>query len=475
MLLSLLTVVYVACALALMAFALGTTILLITYLHHRHDIQAPSQLQTYPKAAIQLPVYNEVYVVERLLDAVAALDYPRDRLFIQVLDDSTDETTDVIVRAVARWQAQGINITHVRRTSREGYKAGALAYGLTLLEGVEYVAVLDADFVPQPDFLRRTLSFLVSNPKIGMVQTRWGHLNRDDNALTKGQALALDGHFVVEQTARSRAGLLMNFNGSGGVWRVQAIHEAGGWRDQTLTEDLDLSYRAQLIGWRMFYLPDVVVPGELPAQIAAYKQQQARWAKGGTQVFALMIVPVWRNPRLTLAQRVMATMHLCQYLVNPVIMLMILLTPPLLILRAIQGIGLGVLGVVGLGPPLLYVISQQALYGDWKRRLLALPALIALGTGMAWSNSRAVVSGLLNQREEFKRTPKFGQRGGKSYGRLSQRGFVWELGLALYAAWGVTVAAQTAPGYIPYLLVYAVAFAVMGWWGFRDAMGLGSA
>ena len=476
MLLALLTAVYVVCALALTAFALGTTVLLFTYFHYRNEVVTPAQLQSFPSVAVQLPIYNEMYVVERLLQAVAALDYPRDRLCIQVLDDSTDETTALVARTVAALKQQGVQITHVRRTNRDGYKAGALAYGMTLLD-VEYIAVLDADFVPQPDFLKRTLSFLVSNPKIGMVQTRWGHLNADDNALTKGQALALDGHFVVEQTARSRAGLLMNFNGSGGVWRVKVINEAGGWRDHTLTEDLDLSYRAQLIGWRFAYLPDVVVPGELPLHIASYKQQQARWAKGGTQVFRLMIFPVWRDPRLSLGQRLMATMHLCQYLVNPVIMLMILLTPPLLFLHAIQHLSLGVLGLVGLFPPLLYVISQQALYGDWKHKILALPALVALGTGMAWSNSRAVMSGLLNQREEFKRTPKFASVKGRNpngYGRLlTQRGFLWEMLFSVYALWGVSVAARTAPGYIPYLLVYAVAFGVMAWWGLRDALGIG--
>ncbi len=477
MLLALLTAVYVVCAFALTAFALGTTVLLIAYLRYRNEVVTPSQLHNFPTVAVQLPIYNELFVVERLLHAVAALDYPRDRLWIQVLDDSTDETTELVARTVAALQQQGVNIAHVRRPNREGYKAGALAYGMTLLD-VEYIAVLDADFVPQPDFLQRTLAFLVSNPKIGMVQTRWGHLNPDDNALTKGQALALDGHFVVEQTARSRAGLLMNFNGSGGVWRVTAINEAGGWRDETLTEDLDLSYRAQLLGWRFAYLPDVVVPGELPEHIAAYKQQQARWAKGGTQVFRLMIFPVWRHPRLTLGQRLMATMHLCQYLVNPVILLMILLTPPLLIMHAIQHLSLGALGLVGLFPPLLYIISQQALYGNWKQKILALPALVALGTGMAWSNSRAVISGLLNRREEFKRTPKFASvkaRNPNGYGRLmKQRGFLWEVLFSAYALWGVWVAARHAPGYIPYLLVYAVAFGVMAYWGARDALGLGA-
>ncbi|MBE2269852.1 MAG: glycosyltransferase [Anaerolinea sp.] len=471
MLLSLLTALYVLCALALTAFALGTTVLLITYLRHRNDLITASQVGEFPKVAVQLPVYNERYVVERLIKAVAALDYPREKLIIQVLDDSTDDTSAIIARVVAPLKARGVQIEHIQRPNREGFKAGALAYGLSLID-VEYTVVLDADFVLPRDFLLRTLPALINNPDVGMVQTRWGHLNRDDNALTKGQALALDGHFVVEQTARSRSGLLMNFNGSGGVWRVKAIHEAGGWQDTTLTEDLDLSYRAQLIGWRFLYLPDVVVPGELPPEIAAYKQQQARWAKGGTQCFALLFRPVWTHPRLTLMQKLMATMHLAQYLVHPVIIVMILVTPPLLLTGAFKNISLGWLGIVGLGPPILYVISQQAIYGDWQRRVLALPTLIALGTGMAWSNTRAVMGGFfLSRKEEFKRTPKFAQQRTRgSYARLSNRSFLFELLLSLYAGWGVIVAYRAAPTFIPYLLVYAVAFGLIAWWGVRDSL-----
>lgn len=472
MLLTLLTVLYVICAIALTLFAVGSITLLFTYLRHRHDPIVNAEVTDYPLAAVQLPVYNEIYVVERLINAVAQLDYPRDKLIIQILDDSTDATTDLIARVIKPLQAQGLNIMHVRRGTRAGYKAGALAYGLSLID-VEMVAVLDADFVPPPDFLKRTISYLVNNPKLGMVQARWGHLNSDDSVLTRGQALALDGHFVVEQTARNRAGWLINFNGSGGVWRVRAIEEAGGWQDSTLTEDLDLSYRAQLIGWQFLYLPDLVVPGELPPEIAAYKQQQARWAKGGTQCVRLLLGPVWRNPMLTLSQRVMATLHLCQYLVHPLIILMILLTPPLLAARMLQNYGLGVLGIAGLGPPLLYIISQRAIYGDWKRRILALPAVVMLGTGMAWSNSRAVIGGLLNRREEFKRTPKFAhQRHGNTYARVLNKNFFWELALAFYALWGAWTALWLAPAFVPYLLLYAIAFGAVALWGMRDALAV---
>lgn len=475
MLLTLLTVLYVICAIALTLFAVGSITLLFTYLRHRHDPIVNAEVTDYPLTAVQLPIYNEMYVVERLIEAVARLDYPREKLIIQILDDSTDATSDMIARVIAPLQARGLNVMHVRRESRAGYKAGALAYGLSLIDA-EMVAVLDADFVPPPDFLKRTVAYLVNNPQLGMVQARWGHLNSDDSVLTRGQALALDGHFVVEQTARNRAGWLINFNGSGGVWRVRAIQEAGGWQDSTLTEDLDLSYRAQLVGWRFMYLPDLVVPGELPPEIAAYKQQQARWAKGGTQCLRLLLGPLWRNSMLTLPQRIMATLHLCQYLVHPLIILMIILTPPLLTARALQNIGLGLLGIAGLGPPLLYIISQQAIYGDWKRRIVALPAVVMLGTGMAWSNSRAVIGGLLNQQEEFKRTPKFAhQRQGNSYTRVLNKNFFWEVAFSLYALWGAWTAFWNAPAFVPYLLVYAIAFGAVALWGVRDALAMSRA
>jgi cellulose synthase/poly-beta-1,6-N-acetylglucosamine synthase-like glycosyltransferase len=398
------------------------------------------------------------------------MDYPRDCLTVQVLDDSTDETADIVAGLVARLRDSGLNIHHVRRENRQGYKAGALAYGLTLLDGVEYVAVLDADFVPAPDFLTRTIPHLVHNSRLGVVQGRWGHLNAFSNPLTFGQMLALDGHFVVEQTGRNRSGWLMNFNGSGGVWRVTAIEDAGGWNDATLTEDLDLSYRAQLKGWGFLYLPDVVVPGELPPELSAYKQQQSRWAKGGTQCLTLLLRPVWGTRGLTLMQRLMATMHLGQYLTAPLVVLILLLTPVMMLWPEFDTLPLSPLGLAGLGPPLVFVISQRALYTDWKRRLLGFPALIALGTGMAWNNSIAVLGGLLHKRGgEFRRTPKYAAaRTGNQY-RLRVNRAVWvELSLALYSLWGAWLAARHFPTLVPYLTLYGFAFGVVALWGLRD-------
>ena len=471
MIITLLTIVYVASILILTTFAIGSLLLLVTYMLHRSDPTPLTAVTEWPSAAVQLPVYNELYVVERLLKACAELDYPRDKLIIQVLDDSTDETSDLLARLVADWNARGVQMQHVRRGTREGYKAGALAYGLTLIDA-EMVAVLDADFVPPPDFLKRAIAHLVTNAHLAAVQGRWGHLNSQQNSLTKAATLALDGHFVIEQMARNRAGWLMNFNGSGGVWRVKAIEQAGGWQATTLTEDMDLSYRAQLIGWRFLYLPDLVVPGEIPPQITAYKQQQARWAQGGTQCFRRLIGPVWRTPGLTLMQRLMATMHLSQYVMHPIMIVVILLTPPLLLAHSLQHLNFSQIGIAGLGPPLVYIISQQALYVDWqKRTFTAMPLLFVIGTGIAWTNSRAVLRGFLNVRDEFRRTPKYAQKlTGNSYALRLTTSTFWEFALSLYAAWGVWTAYRLAPELIVYLSIYCLAFGVVALWGVRDSL-----
>jgi cellulose synthase/poly-beta-1,6-N-acetylglucosamine synthase-like glycosyltransferase len=469
MLLAFLTAVYVLCALFLAAYSVGLIVLIIAYLRHRRAPVTAQSLSAHPKVAVQLPIFNELYVVERLLDAVAALDYPRDALEVQVLDDSTDETVEITAAKVAQLAATGLNIRHIRRGSRAGYKAGALAYGMAQTDA-EYVAVIDADFVPPPDFLQRMLPPFLANPRVGMVQARWGHLNGNDNLLTRGQALALDGHFIIEHTARNRSGWLMNFNGTCGVWRSSAIHDAGGWQDITLTEDLDLSYRAQLRGWQFVYLPDVVVPGELPPEIASYRQQQARWAKGGAQCLVMLLRPIWTSPRLSFMQRLMATMHLSQYLVHPVIITMLLLTPILLLADQMRHLPLGWMGLTGLAAPILYALSQRDLHPNWVQRMAALPALITLGTGIAWSNARAVVSGLFTQRGEFVRTPKQGSRKANRYSRMLKRGMMMETMLAVYALWGASLAVFNAPTLVPYLLLYGAAFIGIALWAMRDAL-----
>ena len=274
-------VLYTLTVLGLSVYALQSLLLTILYFKHRHDITPMAVIaeDAWPRVTVQLPIFNEMYVVERLIDAAAALDYPRDRLQVQVLDDSTDETTALAEARAAQHRKEGADVRVLHRTDRAGFKAGALAWGLAQTDA-EFLAVFDADFQPRPDWLRRIIPAMLARPDVGMGQTRWSHLNEEYSPLTRVESLALDGHFVVEQTARSRSGLLINFNGSGGVWRRACIEAAGGWQADTMTEDMDLSYRAQLAGWRNLYLPEVDAHAELPAQMEAFKKQQARWAEG---------------------------------------------------------------------------------------------------------------------------------------------------------------------------------------------------
>ena len=287
-------VLYGVCVLLLSLYGANSLVLIWLFLRHRDDSGAePLAPETWPHVTVQLPIYNELHIVERLLTAAARLDYPGDRLEIQVLDDSTDETRRVASQTVARLRAQGTDIVHIVRPNRAGYKAGALAAGLDQAKG-ELIAMFDADFDPPAVFLRNVVPHFADSA-VGCVQTRWGHLNRDYSPFTRAQALGVDGHFVVEQTARSRSGMFVNFNGSAGVWRRRCIDDAGGWQGDTLTEDLDLSYRAQLRGWRIAYLPDVIVPAELPAQISGFKRQQARWAQGSIQTALKLVGPLLRS------------------------------------------------------------------------------------------------------------------------------------------------------------------------------------
>ena len=309
---------YALCVVLLSLYGFNSLVLTWLYLRHRHDPNPASPPpEIWPHVTVQLPIYNEMYTIERLLSAVAGLDYPDGRLEIQVLDDSTDDTRRVAARTVARLRQRGIDVAHVTRRDRADFKAGALAAGMARAKG-ELVAIFDADFIPPPDFLRRVVPHF-ADPAIGCVQTRWGHINRDYSFFTRAQALGVDGHFVVEQTARSRAGLFINFNGTAGVWRRACIEDAGGWQGDTITEDLDLSYRAQLRGWRMGYLPHVVVPAELPVQISAFKRQQSRWAQGSIQTVLKMIGPLLRSSQ-PWRVKLGGVVHLTNYLVHPLML-----------------------------------------------------------------------------------------------------------------------------------------------------------
>jgi cellulose synthase/poly-beta-1,6-N-acetylglucosamine synthase-like glycosyltransferase len=462
--------VYALCAILLSVYGLNSLILTWLYFRYRHQpisiqtsqqtIKASHSQTTLPLVTVQLPVFNELHTVDRLLEAAAALDYPHDRLEIQLLDDSTDATRWVASRAVARLRAQGKNVTHITREDRQGFKAGALAAGLAKARG-ELVAIFDADFVPSPDFLERVVPQF-DDPDVGCVQTRWGHLNRDYSIFTQTQALGVDGHFVVEQTARSRAGLFINFNGTAGVWRRACIVDAGGWQGDTLTEDLDLSYRAQLRGWRMVYLPDVVVPAELPAQISAFKQQQARWAQGSIQTAKKLLPSLLRSDQ-PWPTKLEGAIHLTSYLVHPLMLLVIFLTLPMSFSRSWVLAVAPWLMIAAVGPPLMYTAAEIADGAGWGYRLRVLPLLVLLGMGLALSNTRAVLKAALGQRQPFRRTPKFalerpGDMWASSLYAMQGDALVWaELGLAAFA-----LALLASPGvhwgFAPWLLLYAGGF-----------------
>jgi cellulose synthase/poly-beta-1,6-N-acetylglucosamine synthase-like glycosyltransferase len=436
----------------------------------------------WPAVTVQLPIYNEKHTAERLLEAVAALDYPRDRLQVQVLDDSTDETRALAADAVARLRGDGLEIAHLTRPERNGYKAGALAAGLDSASGT-LIAVLDADFVPPPSFLRDTVPHL-SDPAVGCVQARWGHANREYNSLTRLQALMMDGHFVVEQGARDRYGLPMNFNGTAGVWRRACIEDAGGWTLDTLTEDLDLSYRAQMRGWQLRYLSQAVVPGELPVQVGAFKRQQARWAQGSIQTALKTVWPLLRS-RLSWAAKVEGLLHLTGYLAHPLLLLNLLLLLPVRLVQEADARwavgtlrGAPALAAIALGPPLLFAVAQAVLGRGWGRRLRALPLLILAGVGVSLNNAWAVLKALLGVRQGFLRTPKFAvrERGAgrreswmESAYALGLDPLIWgELALACYS-----LALLFWPSFrwdlAPWLILYAGGFGYLAGTGLVQA------
>jgi len=418
----------------------------------RNQPSTPEPPAEWPMVTVQLPIFNERYVAERLIEAVCRLDYPRDRLEIQVLDDSTDDTFEIISRLVSRLGAEGFDIRHLHRENRPGYKAGALEAGLKVAKG-EILAVFDADFVPNADFLRCSVPHFQGD-KIGMVQARWGHLNRDYSLLTRAQAILLDGHFVVEHAARHRSGCFFNFNGTAGLWRRQAIIDAGGWDHDTLTEDLDLSYRAQLAGWRFVYLPDLVVPAELPAEINAYKSQQNRWAKGSVQTARKLLVTVLRAP-ISWRAKLEAFVHLTANFTYLLMVALSVLIFPAMALRRdeepwmLLAFDLPLFLSATVSVMVFFAMSQKAAgVAGWGRRLWQLPAVMGLGIGLAINNSRAVLSGLLRDGGVFHRTPKYRieDQGdgwtGKKYRLPYDATFIVETFLAFYFLACVIVAVQ---------------------------------
>src|SRR5258705_8809325 len=390
-------------------FGFGLNLLYLTWRSTRTRPRAAVRVAAgrEPLVCVQVPIYNERYVAERVIDAVCGLDWPLDRFEVQLLDDSDDETVDIVGRRASRWRGKGVRVTHVRRGTREGFKAGALAHGLELTRA-PYIAIFDADFVPPPDFLRRTIG-VFDEAEVGFVQARWGHLNEGYSWFTRLQALAIDFHFLVEQAVRSSNGYFTNFTGTAGVWRRAAIEDAGGWSAATLTEDLDLSYRAQLRGWKAAYLEDLVVPEELPVSIDAYRRQQSRWATGSFQSAFRLVVPVMRS-RNRPAVKLQATVHLLSYAVGPLMLLQLACYPWLVLgggdLRRLWQISAiaGWINLVGVSPWIGFIVAQTRRGRTWWSGLPALMCQV-VGAGMSLTVLLALVRALRGG-GEFVRTPK---------------------------------------------------------------------
>src|SRR3954467_11743945 len=448
----------------------------LVYLYTKHKDQAPvqpSELHVLPRVTVQLPIFNEMYVADRLIDAVCELDYPSDLLEIQVLDDSTDETTSIAALAVRRHAARGADIRYLHRVDRTGYKAGALEAGLAEATG-EFIAIFDADFIPPKDFLKRTLPYFGTDSRIGMVQARWGHINQDYSLLTKIQSILLDAHFVLEHGARNRSGCFFNFNGTAGVWRREAIGSAGGGQHDTLTEDLDLSYRAQLQGWRFVFLPDVVAPAEVPVEMTSFKSQQHRWAKGSVQT-CLKLMPRILRSNQPLGVKAEAFFHLSanfNYLLMSV--LSILMFPAMWVRYS-----MGWTEMLLIDVPLFfaatasvanfYVVAQRELYPDWRQRLKYLPFLMSIGIGLCVNTPRAVLGAMFNKQSEFARTPKYGierdsdEWVGKKYHQSLGVQPIIELALGLYFTVTVFYAlVNQIYGPLPFLMLFQVGFLYTG-------------
>jgi cellulose synthase/poly-beta-1,6-N-acetylglucosamine synthase-like glycosyltransferase len=453
----------------------GTHRYRMAYLFFRHRFALPApvgRLEQLPKVTIQLPLYNEEYVVERLVDAVCQIDYPGGLLEVQVLDDSTDDTTTLAKARVAHWRSRGVDVVYLQRPDRVGFKAGALEYGLARAKG-EYVAVFDADFVPAPDFLKKTVAYF-ADPTVAMVQVRWGHLNREFNLLTRAQSILLDGHFIIEHTARNRSGLFFNFNGTAGIWRKAAITDAGGWQHDTLTEDLDLSYRAQLKGWRFVFLADVFAPAEVPVDMRAFKSQQHRWAKGSIQT-AKKLIPLIRHSKLPFDTKLEAFFHLTNNIAYPLMVALAVMMPLSMVVRFNHGaystmfLDMPVFTAATASITLFYFVTMRELGYSWLGILVYLPFVMSLGIGMAVNQCRAVAEALLDQPSDFARTPKTGSEGKsiksvkKAYlGRTSwvpliELAFAVYYAGALYYAWDLGIWST-----IPFLLLFLVGFLYVG-------------
>jgi cellulose synthase/poly-beta-1,6-N-acetylglucosamine synthase-like glycosyltransferase len=447
--------------------------LVYLYMKNRDRVPGPPpDMDVWPVVTVQLPVYNEMYVVDRLIDAVCAIDYPRELLEIQILDDSTDETCEIVDLAVRRQAARGFDISCLRRTNRAGYKAGALAEGLKAARG-EFIAIFDADFVPPVDFLRQSVPYF-TDPTVGVVQARWGHLNHAYSLLTRVQAVMLDGHFVLEHGGRNRSGCFFNFNGTAGLWRRRAIEDAGGWQHDTLTEDLDLSYRAQLRGWTFRFLPDLIAPAEVPVEMNAFKSQQHRWAKGSIQT-CRKLLPYVLMANLPLKVKAEAFFHLTANFNYLLMIALSILMFPAMYVRYEMGwtemllIDIPLFAAATLSVLNFYMISQREAHADWRTRVRYLPFVMAIGIGLAVNNAKAVLEALFGQPGEFTRTPKYGIERAqddwqhKRYHQTMPIQPLVEVALGLYFTATVVYAlTYEIYGTLPFLMLFQFGFLYMG-------------
>ncbi|MDB5288959.1 MAG: glycosyl transferase [Phycisphaerales bacterium] len=481
---------YVAVLVAVAIYGFHRYVLVYLYLKHRDDIYQPKgKFIALPRITVQLPMFNEEQVAERVIRHTCQIDYPLDRLEIQVLDDSTDDSAEIARKACEEWAAKGYPIKYIHRDNRTGYKAGALAEGLEQATG-DFIAIFDADFIPPRDILRNVVNYFI-DPQIGMVQVRWDHLNRDASILTKSQAIFLDGHFVIEHTARNRSGRFMHFNGTAGVWRRQTINDAGGWQHDTLTEDLDLSYRAQMKGWQFVYLPQFCAPAELPPEMIGFKQQAHRWTKGSVQTAIKLLPRILRSRHLSYRIKTEAFFHLTNTIVYPLMVLLTLLVYPVFFgyvdnfeapLKAptwghfLFNVGLFILATCSAST--FFIFGQRELFGKeagWKT-ILYLPFLMSLGIGIGLNNAKAVVEAIWGAARRkpsiFVRTPKYGVTGHARTKWRRERVLTFKrlwlplleisFGAYMTSCIGIAVWYHFGYGTIPFLLIFAGGYFYVG-------------
>ena len=454
------------------AYRYRLTYLFLRYRKHTPKPKSRFEANRLPRVTVQLPLFNEMYVAERIIDAVVKFEYPRELLEIQVLDDSTDDTVTIASAVVKKYFDRGFDISYHHRENREGFKAGALEAGLKKSSG-ELVLIFDADFVPRPDCIRRMVDYF-TDQRVGMVQMRWSHINADYSLLTKVQSIMLDGHFVIEQTARNRCGGFFNFNGTAGMWRRETIEWSGGWQHDTLAEDTDLSYRAQLMGWHFVYLMDDDVPAELPVEMNAFKSQQRRWAKGVVQVGMKLMKRMWHDPRLPLRVKLEQFFRLTGNLAAPLVIVLALINLPILIVRYNQGLfhlfalDVPILTFSTLSVVVFYVVTQRHLHPQtWKSTLKYMPFVMSMGIALTFSNARAVLEALIGIKSPFVRTPKYRieETGDTTWTKKSyvprRVSLPWlELCFAVYFLFTIwyAIVSQTF-GTIPFLLIYLCGYA----------------